>query len=419
MPTHVLNPFVDFKYGDHYASDFHICRTIDGSRFNLNLIPSLTDKTTELSGADGTIFLNTFYKQRQFTINFAYDSLTDKDLCNLRAWLNTKEVHPLIFDEWPDRQYYSKVTGTPQLKYIPFDNIQFVDEPSNVEQDTYSKIGLRVSYTEESDYVKIIITADEPVYWYVNGGVQFTVQETEGSDTHIPFLTNSEEPVYVNGSSSEYAIVVANQVCRHHLDKSSTLELRYYDGKWQMWDKRYNNGSWTYNWRDTNAISDLISVRAYDQRTPATINTPPSSSAITFNYSSSTRRAAKNLSSLTTIYKGEGTIQLTCYDPFAYSLNAYGANTVVGGTWPTPFTVISTSALPINTTISVKIGNDVKHSITIKKATTGTFTWNSATGMVKDSTGPLPFTGNSIGLLQVGNTYNVTTGTLTYYNKYL
>jgi len=65
MPNeHVSNPFVDFKYGDNYASDFHLIRTSDSKRYNDNLIPTLTDKTAEIPGADGMYFFNTYYKQR-------------------------------------------------------------------------------------------------------------------------------------------------------------------------------------------------------------------------------------------------------------------------------------------------------------------------------------------------------------------
>lgn len=51
----------------------------------------------------------------------------------IRVWLNGKDVQPLIFVEDLDkdasgvpqetsgRQYFAKVTGTPSLKYVPFD----------------------------------------------------------------------------------------------------------------------------------------------------------------------------------------------------------------------------------------------------------------------------------------------------------
>ena len=137
MPNeHVSNPFVDFKYGDNYASDFHLIRTSDSKRYNDNLIPTLTDKTAEVPGADGMYFFNTYYKQRQFTLNLAYDSLTEEDLRAVRNWLNGKDIKPLIFDERPDRQYYAKVTGTPQFKYIPFDQPGEYRSSNNTQDNT-------------------------------------------------------------------------------------------------------------------------------------------------------------------------------------------------------------------------------------------------------------------------------------------
>lgn len=124
--------FIDFTYGSHKASDFHLYRVSSGSRYNDNLIPTLTDKTAETPGADGMYFFNTYYKQRQFTINFAYNALTETGLRDVRNWLNGKEVLPLIFDEWPNRQYFAKVTGAPSFKYIQFLEYDTPERPSNI-----------------------------------------------------------------------------------------------------------------------------------------------------------------------------------------------------------------------------------------------------------------------------------------------
>jgi hypothetical protein len=46
--------FVGFSYGQwHCIRNGHIYRTSDGSRYNKNLIPALTDKTADIPGADG------------------------------------------------------------------------------------------------------------------------------------------------------------------------------------------------------------------------------------------------------------------------------------------------------------------------------------------------------------------------------
>jgi hypothetical protein len=49
-----LQDFLGFSYGGwHSIHHAKIYRTADGSRYNINLIPTLTDKTADIPGADG------------------------------------------------------------------------------------------------------------------------------------------------------------------------------------------------------------------------------------------------------------------------------------------------------------------------------------------------------------------------------
>lgn len=114
--------FIGFTYGGkHSIDDFGIYRTSDGSRYNDNLIPPLTDKTADVPGGDGQYYFNSHYKPRQFSISIAFDSLTEVQYQQVRKWLNGKEIKELIFDEHPYKVYSAKVIGTPQLKTICFD----------------------------------------------------------------------------------------------------------------------------------------------------------------------------------------------------------------------------------------------------------------------------------------------------------
>ena len=114
--------FIGFTYGDkHSIDDFGIYRTSDGDRYNDNLIPPLTDKTADIPGNDGRYYFSSHYKPRQFSIPIAFDSLTEVQYQQVRKWLSGKEIKELIFDEYPYKVYSAKVTGTPQLKTICFE----------------------------------------------------------------------------------------------------------------------------------------------------------------------------------------------------------------------------------------------------------------------------------------------------------
>lgn len=113
--------FIGFTFNGVHSSELGIIRTSEGSRFNESLLPTIQDKTVQVPGGDGTYFFGSFYTQRQFNISIAFDSLTEKQFIELRKHFSVREPKQLIFDERPYKYYMAKITGTPQLKIICFD----------------------------------------------------------------------------------------------------------------------------------------------------------------------------------------------------------------------------------------------------------------------------------------------------------
>lgn len=113
--------YMGFTYNGVHSSDLGIVRTSDGSRFNENLLPTIQDKTVQIPGRDGAYFFGSYYTQRQFSVPFAFDSMSEKNVRDLKALLGDKQVHELIFDETPYKTYHAKVTGNAQIKHIVFD----------------------------------------------------------------------------------------------------------------------------------------------------------------------------------------------------------------------------------------------------------------------------------------------------------
>lgn len=103
-----------------HSSDLGIVRVSDGSRFNENLLPTMQDKTVQVPGGDGTYYFGSYFTQRQFSVSFAFDSLTEEQMAKLKSHFGDKKIHNLIFDETPYKVWRAKVTGTATLKYIPF-----------------------------------------------------------------------------------------------------------------------------------------------------------------------------------------------------------------------------------------------------------------------------------------------------------
>ena len=113
--------YMGFTYNGKHSSEFGIVRVSDGSRFNENLLPTMQDKTVQIPGGDGTYYFGSYYTQRQFSVSFAFDALTENELAELKRHFGDKGVHDLIFDEAPYKVWSAKVTGTATIKYVPFD----------------------------------------------------------------------------------------------------------------------------------------------------------------------------------------------------------------------------------------------------------------------------------------------------------
>lgn len=113
-------PFLGFTYNGRHSSELGIVRINTGNRAEVPLSPSFKDSTAEVPGGKGLYYFNTQIQQRQFTINFAYDDLTEEDVRELREWLNPLEQGELIFDEEPYKVYTVKPNTQPKLSYLVF-----------------------------------------------------------------------------------------------------------------------------------------------------------------------------------------------------------------------------------------------------------------------------------------------------------
>jgi hypothetical protein len=117
--------FIAFTFGDFDSTGFgnnndRIYRTIN-DRHNIELAPPMNDITVDVPGGDGQYYFGTFHKPKVFNIDFAFDNLTESGLVTLKKAFRGKELKELCFAERENVVYMAKVTGSPVLKVIPFD----------------------------------------------------------------------------------------------------------------------------------------------------------------------------------------------------------------------------------------------------------------------------------------------------------
>ena len=117
--------FLGFQLGNEHSYNLNITRISTNDRYQDNLLPTFTDAVVQVPGGDGTYYWDTYYTQKPFQIDFAFDDFRDEDLRKLRQMFSYKEVRPLIFDEFPYKKYMVKCVSPPQLKYLCFDHLEF------------------------------------------------------------------------------------------------------------------------------------------------------------------------------------------------------------------------------------------------------------------------------------------------------
>ena len=116
-----MRDFCGFSFNGRHSDEFNIIRTSTSKRYQDDLTPGTNNTTVSINGRDGKLFVSSTQKERIFTVNFAFDSLSEQQLRQLRTWLCGDNISSLIFDEEPYKEYSAKVQGKVQLKYLCFD----------------------------------------------------------------------------------------------------------------------------------------------------------------------------------------------------------------------------------------------------------------------------------------------------------
>ena len=122
-----VGPFLGFTIGRTHSSELKIVRVSSGDRYEQNLLPDFKDRTVEVPGGNGSYYFGSQYTSRKFTINFAFDNLTEFEIRRITQILGFQDIQYLSFDEAPYKRYAVKCAQPPQLKYICFEGQNYVD----------------------------------------------------------------------------------------------------------------------------------------------------------------------------------------------------------------------------------------------------------------------------------------------------
>lgn len=117
--------FIGFSFNGITHTDMGISRVSEGSRYSEQMLPNFQDKSAQMPGSDYTLYWESFYSTKTWTLQIAFDDMLDRQMRLLRQTLNTKNLSNLTFDERPGIHWLAKVQSVPQLKYICFDTDEY------------------------------------------------------------------------------------------------------------------------------------------------------------------------------------------------------------------------------------------------------------------------------------------------------
>lgn len=115
--------YVGFTFNGIHSSQFGLYSVSSSNRYSRDLLHATNDISADAIGIDGSYYFGTSFKPSTFVFSLAFDSVTEQELREISRWLYCSgEIAPLILDEIPYIQYYVKVSGNPQIKFLTFED---------------------------------------------------------------------------------------------------------------------------------------------------------------------------------------------------------------------------------------------------------------------------------------------------------
>lgn len=115
--------FLGLTYNNIHSSLLGITRTIVGDSHEERLVPIFKEQTAWTGNSDGSYFFGAIHQKREFVVNFVFEEMTEKQKRQINNLWNDREIHELIFDEYPYKVYSAKITGNSTLKQLAHDKM--------------------------------------------------------------------------------------------------------------------------------------------------------------------------------------------------------------------------------------------------------------------------------------------------------
>ena len=118
--------FRGFKFGNIHSSDLKLEVVSTSNRYEARTLPAPSDTVQDIPGSDGQYYFGSVYKNREITVNVAFDSVTEQIYRKIRQLFATDKLLDLVFDEEPYKTWKAKLKAKPEFK-----SLCFIDDDGN------------------------------------------------------------------------------------------------------------------------------------------------------------------------------------------------------------------------------------------------------------------------------------------------
>lgn len=189
--------FIGFSFNGVTHTQLGLSRVSDGSRYNEQMLPGFQDKSAQMPGSDYTLYWESFYNTRTWTLSIAFDHMTDAQMSLLRKTFHTKNMGNLTFAERSGIHWLAKVQAPPQLKYICFDegNQRIYKGEGTIQLVAYYPFGMSDLQTLPVATTGTTVTnnGEIPMEWYIiapanSASSSFVIKAETAVDSEVRIL---------------------------------------------------------------------------------------------------------------------------------------------------------------------------------------------------------------------------------------
>lgn len=192
----MYNEYTDFKFGNHWASEYGLVVVSDGDRYTPPTYGNISSNTSTVAGKQGVYKWRTQFAEKIFTVKLMYENLDMRNLSRIKRWLRPDRVQKLYFNDMPHIFYYATLNSDPQFEFLPFfekrvRETESGDEEITVDYKVLTKGVYKGELTLEFIAIDGIGYSEYGNYYEVEIAPNKTYTETEYDTLIMPWVQTS------------------------------------------------------------------------------------------------------------------------------------------------------------------------------------------------------------------------------------